>query len=47
MTLNKIQSLKKNLNLNENNVIVEHLRHQISKNKKSLAEASKANQQTK
>jgi hypothetical protein len=37
----------KNLNFNENSVIVEHLRHRITKNKKSFAEASKAYQQTK
>jgi hypothetical protein len=37
----------KNLNFNENSIIVERLKHWITKNKKSLAEASKAYQQTK
>ena len=31
----------KNLNLNKNRVIVEHLKHQINENKKSLAKTNK------
>jgi len=37
----------KNLNFNENSIIVERLKYRITKNKKNLTEASKAYQQAK